>query len=88
MEFSAKVYGATWKFREQGLPADLMARWIPQNCCDAVKSFTLGSIAQTAINALMHCYLHTCVYGVAHLCKNVCMIDATGHAPITRPVEI
>ena len=27
MEFSARVYGATWKIREQGLPADLMARW-------------------------------------------------------------
>ena len=26
MEFSARWYGAAWKFREQGLPADLMAR--------------------------------------------------------------
>ena len=27
MEFSAKMYGATWKFNEQGLPFDLEARY-------------------------------------------------------------
>jgi hypothetical protein len=26
MEFSARMYGATWKFNEQGLPFDLKAR--------------------------------------------------------------